>query len=1540
MRVQVSRLTIMTAMLALFISPFGMAASYAQIKVEHEIEAKINQDGSAGYLIYFCEKPKLSRVSSLNRKTRGEFVMSSLKSASENAQAGVRKYLDGHKVQYKSFWIDNIIAVEKSDKAVFEGLLQFSEIESIKARRTMKLHEPVERGGQGANKIVPMAVEPNINHVKADQVWALGITGSGVVVANIDTGVRYTHQALVNQYRGNLGGGSFSHNYNWYDPYGDHPASPADDNGHGSHTMGTVLGNDGSANQIGMAPGAQWIACRGCNASSCTDTALLTCAEFIAAPTDLTGANPDPSKRPSVVNNSWGDCGSAYDSWYRTVVDNWQAAGIYPVFSNGNASNCGYTSPPPCNTVGNPGRYGNVTGVGSTGQTNGQYATHSNLGPTDDPDNINPNGYASIKPQIAAPGVNIRSSVPTSDTSYEGGWSGTSMSAPHVTGLIALMLEAAPCLTYAEAETIIEQTAYLDTTGLPAACTGEGPGRLPNQATGWGEIDALAAVNLALSACGPSGTLNGTVTDSSSTNPIAGATVLLNSRSATTNGSGQYTFTSVPVGSYTVTAAIFGYDNATALSVGISDNATTTQNFALTPKSQVTVNGTVTDGSGAGWPLFATIAINTTGFSTTAFTNSLTGQYSVNLVEKTGFTFTVSAPGYTTDTTPVTTGSTSPVTQDFALTVGSSCDAPGYTGGGISENFDSGVTPPALPTGWAVTDVSGTAGNWATNAGTRYPSGNPAHSSSNLIYFNSWTASSTNSTRLYRISGVDLSGANSATFSFWMYHDTGYTTSNDRVQVQVSTNGGSSWSDVGSPVSRYNGTVQWTQHTVDLSAYTGPGNTDVRVAFLGISAYGNDVHIDDVLLNLPCTQNAGGLVAGTVYDANTSLPLAGVRVTDHAAGSANTNAAGMFVFFSPAGIKDVTAIGPKGYDNATASVNVADGDVTGQNFNLPAGLLSFDPPNLSVTLDIGQTTALDLTLSNDGGLAAGFEIVEQAASINTVKFGIQGILYPPLTVKAAAVSDIKPAVDKKAEKKPAAMSSAGNSLAKNSINAWGTGTAMPGAGRYRIGSATDDTCQNIFLFGGDAGSSGSSDVMSYNTATDTWTTGLAAIPNAGMSWQAVYIDGKYYLPGGYNGSHNNWLQIYDPAADSWTAGANMPAATTPMAAAADGKLYIFGGNPGPSSNVAMYDPAANTWTSGLAAMPTARTYGRAIGINGFIYVVGGAAASATGAFEVYDPVTNSWTSGPSLNTARSDMSLFAAGGYLYASGGIPDFGTWAGTTTVERYNLADFPGGGWEVMTASPDSFGAAAYGCASDKMWSIGGVDISGTGVTATRNQDEGLPCVCAGNVDVPWLSENPGTGTVAASGTQTVTVTFNATGLTYGTYTANLKIKHDTPYNTLTVPVKLLVTDTSTSTTTTVEPSTTTTVAPSSTTTVPACVDNDGDGYGDNCAKGTDCNDNDAFYTDVCPNCEVRIIPRALGWFLGEREKTRTLLVIGKRGTVFDETTPVRWESGDIAVVSQRVFFKRFMFLKVSIDGAALAKGSFRALIGTCSGTLTLVK
>ena len=182
--------------------------------------------------------------------------------------------------------------------------------------------------------------------------------------------------------------------------------------------------------------------------------------------------------------------------------------------------------------------------------------------------------------------------------------------------------------------------------------------------------------------------------------------------------------------------------------------------------------------------------------------------------------------------------SVSPFEGDFELTVGSLFAIPNTM---WSESFDDTTFP---PTGWAQTNVSGTAGNWARSTGTVHPTGGGTHSGAGLAYFNSWTASSGNSTRLYRsVSDLIPSTAADAEIKFFMYHDTGYP-SQDRIQIQVSTDG-TNWTNVGTAINRYIGTVGWAEHSIDISSFIGQS---IYIGFLGISAYGNDCHIDDVQL--------------------------------------------------------------------------------------------------------------------------------------------------------------------------------------------------------------------------------------------------------------------------------------------------------------------------------------------------------------------------------------------------------------------------------------------------------------------------------------------------------------------------------------------------------------------------------------------------------------------------------------------------------------------------------------------------------------------
>jgi subtilisin family serine protease len=440
-------------------------------------------DGTAEILVIMAEQADLDAAYGIaDWEARGQYVYDTLKAAADRTQANVRKYLDGQGIAYHPHISLNSLTLTASEATV-NALAAMPEVGAIRAGYTYEIPQPIFEPATA-----PDAIPWNLLNIGADQVWQdFGITGEGVVVANIDTGVEWDHDALLQQYRGNLGGGVFDHNYNWWDPRGaceidGYPAGePCDNDGHGTHTMGSMVGSDDPANPytatnaIGVAPGAEWMTCKGCEYVEgwpCSTFALLECADFMVAPWDLTGANPDPSMRPHVVNNSWG--GGPNDGWYFDAIAAWRAAGIFTAFSAGNAG-------PECNTVNSPSDYYNAFASGAVDLTDA-IAGFSSRGPSD---------LGIMKPQVSAPGVNVRSSVP--GNGY-GNSSGTSMASPHSAGEVALIWSAQPDLigNVQVTEWLMEQTAD---PILDDQCGPEGP---PNYVHGWGRINAYNAVSTAL----------------------------------------------------------------------------------------------------------------------------------------------------------------------------------------------------------------------------------------------------------------------------------------------------------------------------------------------------------------------------------------------------------------------------------------------------------------------------------------------------------------------------------------------------------------------------------------------------------------------------------------------------------------------------------------------------------------------------------------------------------------------------------------------------------------------------------------------------------------------------------------------------------------------------------------------------------------------------------------------------------------------------------------------------------------------------------
>lgn len=591
----------------------------------------IEAEGQADFYAVLKIQADLSAAESLpTKEAKGRYVFEALTEVATKTQGPVLAALATEGATFQPMWIRNMIKV-RGDKSLLLQMAARPEVAEIIYEYEPVLDLDPPPAGSGVE-----TVEWNITRVGAPDVWALGFDGSGAVVGDLDTGVQWDHPALINAYRGNLGGGTYDHNYNWYDGASG-STTPLDYDIHGTHTMGTIVGDDGSGNQIGVAPGARWIACPGIGSPY---IGTFECFQWFLAPTDLNGQNPQPALAPHVINNSWSSSGTDYHPIIQTLY----AAGIFYAKSAGNTG-------PNCGTITNPGQWPEVTATANFGQGD-NISSSSSRGP------ITLGHDVIMKPDIAAPGTNVRSSVP--GDSYAN-LSGTSMACPHVTGAVALLISARPDLAgkIDVLQMLLKQTAEpkIDAQCPPFVTH-------PNDVWGWGILDVEAAVLMA-QGLGLGG-LEGQVTDSGTSAPIADAAITFEDQATgwplyeTSDAGGNYSH-SLPAATYTVSASHYGYLTNSIADVAVSDGVIGTQDIALDPAPVWTVSGAVTE-VGTGDPLAATLVFDQT--PVTASTDPATGAYSAGVAQGTWW-IEVRSPGHAGEDRLLTLDQD--LTEDFVL---------------------------------------------------------------------------------------------------------------------------------------------------------------------------------------------------------------------------------------------------------------------------------------------------------------------------------------------------------------------------------------------------------------------------------------------------------------------------------------------------------------------------------------------------------------------------------------------------------------------------------------------------------------------------------------------------------------------------------------------------------------------------------------------------------------------------------------------------------------------------------------------------------
>ncbi|MCK4547504.1 MAG: S8 family serine peptidase [Candidatus Eisenbacteria sp.] len=389
----------------------------------------------------------------------------------------------------RTFWIVDAITASLSASTI-EVLRDHPDVRAVYLRESQQ----VLCSSKGTSESLDYGTAVwSVQRVGADSVWHRhGIDGDGVLIAMLDTGVDYTHSDLAGRMWTNPGeipdnsidddGNGYVDDYYGYD-FAVHNSDPMDDDGHGTHTAGTVAGDGTGGITTGVAPGAEIMALKVLRYGQGAEEDVWEAIQYAVE----NGAD--------IISMSigWIQCrhNPARELW-RQACENALAAGVVVVAAAGNerdkeGTNL-YCAPP--EQVRTPADVPGVIAIGAV--TMGDWVTvFSSEGPVTWEsvhgygDYPHPPGL--IKPDFSAPGQNVNSTI--RGGGYSGNtWAGTSMAAPNVSGAIALMLQADSTLTSSEIGAFLQETCvdYYH------------PGK--DNLFGHGRINALAAVEAVLDA--------------------------------------------------------------------------------------------------------------------------------------------------------------------------------------------------------------------------------------------------------------------------------------------------------------------------------------------------------------------------------------------------------------------------------------------------------------------------------------------------------------------------------------------------------------------------------------------------------------------------------------------------------------------------------------------------------------------------------------------------------------------------------------------------------------------------------------------------------------------------------------------------------------------------------------------------------------------------------------------------------------------------------------------------------------------------------